>query len=345
MESLRRRTQNPPVPYDFKPKMSAYAPMFKGFIRSAPLHRFHVGTVHKILSFVALRPAVFGLDDVATCVVNPVSLLSSSRSKSEGVTCFGPARGCKTVVIPNSATGNRYDVMDVKLIEPILKWNPSMETLFLSKDCEPMALDIGKYLSKSRNLRTVIVPDWDDAVALRNLCLPIKSIEVIDAHSVDTIKKKWGNPESIQAASELIEMHPKLHVLFAKDPWRCAFMNAMEDSRCKHNMPVIQGGCSWSGLWQGTFHLVALCLWGTMMTWLLHKHLGNYVCKKRGLTPGQIQEKRMRDALWCVGFLIGFAALILGDQFMYPRYGRYWMHWVGKPVVLMRRRLDPILTR
>ena len=319
-------------PFTEKPRNFDCRPMFDGFFRSAPLHLWSLNRVGKLLAFVAKRPSLFGFDNVPTCVVDPSSLLHSARSKSLGVASFGKDRGCKTLVIPASMTSDPYDVLDAKLIEPLIRWNPSLETVFLHKDCQPMAGELGRWLGKSRTIKKMILPDWDDPLAIAKVVMPCKHVEVIEVAKPDEAFKDWKNEAAVGTWCELIEMHPKLGSIRGGRDYISHVYQAIQFSRCKHNIALLDFGCNWSVWWWIGWLAGVVGFW-----WVagLMEHR---------LAKSFLREKRQQDLSWLLFVFTGIVCTVLLDFFRHPYMGRSWVYYVRYGVML-RSRLDPLLHR
>jgi hypothetical protein len=306
-------------------------PYFNGLFRAAPLHKWSVRAVTSMLSLMATRPSLYGFEDQALCCINPVSLSRSARSRSQGITCFGVERGCKTLVIPASISRDPYDALDMKLIEPLIRWNPSLEVVYLDRDCQAISEELGKSLAKCKSLKKVILPDWSDPVAIKNVVLPCKSVTTIDVAHPDVTRKDWGKPEAVQAFCELIEMHPNVQSFRGHINYLREVYVAFQFSRCKHNVALLQSGCVYSGL----FH----------MAWFFGLV---FFCHAVGLVLFEVmkkiwpERKGWRDFVWLVCFFGGTAFFSLTDLLRYPIVGRQWTYY-AKYAVFLRRRLDPWL--
>ena len=59
---------------------------------------------------------------------------------------YGAERGCKNLIIPPPCSREGFDKLDAKLMEPLFRWNPGLEYLYLCNACETMAAELAQYL-------------------------------------------------------------------------------------------------------------------------------------------------------------------------------------------------------
>lgn len=324
---MQERFLRPKFTNPFTPKNVPTRPMFMGFFRAAPLHRFGMGTITAILDLAAKRPEVFGLPDAKTCVVNTTYMLPSVRSRQHGITVFGTERGCRTVVIPASCSKHAFDVTDAKLMEPIFRWNPSVETLFLSKDCESIAPQLAALVRPLRLLKRVIMVDWEDPANINKVVMAARSCEEIDVMSPDEQFKNWNNEVAVESMCEMIEMHQKLRAIHGSVDYLSAVSNAVQFSRCKHNVAMVMEWCGWSRVFRATWTLGVAALWaafGYAVWWAMQTAVPEY--------------KLSREILSCALACMGAVAVIGLDHFRFRHTGRGWTYGV-RWLVLARHRL------
>lgn len=228
--------------------------LFYGAFRCFPMHRWQLAHIGIVLSAVAKRPKMFGLPPVPTCVVNPANFLPAFRSRQEGITVFGTDRGCKTIVVPPSCSNEPYDSLDAKMMLPLFKRNPGVELLYLSKDCRRIVGDLSSTLHQCRSLKTVVLPDWSDAVAIHRLVMSCRRVNVVDVFTLLHSKKNWSKTEEgVQALTTLIEMHPKLSCVTGASNALQDWYLATRYSRCRHNVALVRidtlDVLAWIALW------------------------------------------------------------------------------------------------
>jgi hypothetical protein len=308
---------------------------FKGWFRVVPLHRFRFATIAPVLQLVSLRPHLFGLPKQTTCIVNTWNLLHSARSRDEGITVFGPERGCKTVVIPPSCSGQAFDEVDAKLMEPLFRWNPSIETLYLSKDCEMIAGNLAQLLAqRQRLMKTIILVDWESAVNINKVVMSCKSVEEVDIMAPDETFKSWNNEVSIEAMCELIEMHPKLKMISGNNDSLGAIYTATRWSRCRHNIALIPTWCGFGQMYYQTW-LVGVLMFSVLVAGIVYRLIRDYIAP---------QSVGARDLTWLFVLVATFTTIVGVDYFRHQRVGRAWTYYV-KYLVMLRYRMDKFLNR
>jgi hypothetical protein len=320
-------------PFTPKPQGDKTKSMFCGFLRSAPMHRWRLAHVVPILEFIARRPTLFGLPDATTCVVNTSHMLPSARSRRSGITVFGKERGCKTIVIPPSCSGHPFDDVDAKMMEPLFRWNPSADLVYLSKECEQIAPQLAQFISKTRTIKRVTMVDWESAAAVNRVVMACKSLEVVDVMSPDESSKNWHNEESVEAMCEMIEMHPKIRAIHGTQPYLHTIFDAVTFSRCKHNVALVPMWCRYARFYKGMWFL-SVTLIALAVAYMVHAVL-EWVLPDRRYT---------RDAVWVVVFLGGSAAIMAIDYFRFKYSGRSWTFF-ARYLCLLRRRLDRSVTQ
>ncbi|CCW68739.1 unnamed protein product [Phytomonas sp. Hart1] len=313
-------------PFTESVRRTKYKPLYCGFFRSLPLHVWGLTDICKILGYAAHRPSLFGFPDEPTCIVNTAYLIPSYRSLSRGVLAFGFERGCKNIIIPGSCSGGPFDALDVKLIEPLFRWNPGVKYLYLSQHCQPMAMHLVPHLAKCHQIQKITLEGWNDAVAIHRVVMACKRVDELETFSLDDLPRNWQNELSVQALVTLIEMHPKLravrsHRLFLGD-WNVA----TQFSRCKHNVALVVFSCDYILLYY-FFFLALLCVPGYAIYQIV------YWCCKNRLSANYTQ-------FWSVlAFLFTMILLVTTDALMRRSWGWGWVH-LQKYVILARRRLE-----
>lgn len=313
-------------------KRMPHWPMYKGFFRSMPMHRWKLLHVEQVLEFAAGRPSMFGLPNLPTCIVNTAHFLPSSRSVTAGVWVFGQDRGCKSLVIPRSCNSEPFDKVDAKLIESLFRLNPGLQNVYLSQSCQPMVPQLTPLLGRLRNLKTVTLEGWSDPVAVHKVLMVCKNVEVMDAYSFDQVYPKWDDELSVQAINTVVEMHPKLRSVEGSRNFLEAWYTASKYSRCRHNIALVPATCGWS-VFFGFVGVVGLLL-GSIFAYRWYAW-GFSCIPFVGQTAGVM-----------MGFLLGvvtFGALLVDDHINRHQRGRHWMHLV-KYIVLIQRRLYSLRT-
>ncbi|RNF25555.1 uncharacterized protein Tco025E_02164 [Trypanosoma conorhini] len=316
-------------PFTERQLLTTHLPVYRGFFRVMPLHRWSLTDIQAVLGYAAVHPSLFGLPEQPTCIVNTAYFLPSHRSRSRGVWVFGPERGCRSIVVPASCNAEPFDALDAKLIEPLFRWNPGVEYVYLSRFCQPMALYLVPYLQRCTQLRTITLEGWDDATAIHRVLMACKNVDVLDAFSLDDPPRDWKNELSVQALNTLIEMHPKLICVKATRLYLADWHDATQFSRCKHNIALVPFSCDYMILHYGLF-LLLLCIpsYAALkgMWWLL----------AGTLTPAY-------QSFWSViTALVVFVALVGVDMAGRQTYGRCWVH-MHKYVILGRRRWSIVM--
>lgn len=313
-------------PFTERKKRLEYVPMYRGFFRTMPLHRWSMNDIQKMLGYAALNPSLFGFPDQPTCVVNTAYFLPSLRSRLRGVWAFGTERGCKNIIVPHSCSNENFDVLDARLIEPLFRWNPGVQYVYLSRHCQPMTPQLITALSKCAHLREVTLEGWNDAVAVHRIMMACKHADVLETYSLDDPPREWRNELSVQALTTLIEMHPKLRAVKSHRLYLTDWYEATRFSRCKHNVALIPFSCDFVILFYGMFvMLVCIPAYGA------YKLV--YALAKDRLTVAYTW-------FWSVmAFIATFAAIIVFDTIGWSYRGRGWVY-MQKYFILAKRRVD-----
>lgn len=302
-------------------------PIFRAFFRCMPLQRWSLGQIQAVFEYVAVEPSRFGFPPAATCVVNTAHLLPSARSRASGVYVFGSERGCKSIIIPSSCDARPFDRLDVKMLEPIFRWNPGATYIYLSLECQSVAHEIAAHLAKMRNINDITLEGWSDPIAIHKVMLACKNVELLDAYSIEDPPREWQSEAGVQALSTLIEMHPKLRGVCATRNYLNDWQAATSSSRCKHNVAMIPFGDDYLliyyMLWAFGFWVVCWFLAGAAHTYV-------YVPLLEGKKP------LYAESLWMLTLAGLFGAVMIGDIVLTPHYGRGWTRLV-KHYILMAR--------
>ncbi|KPA85481.1 putative mitochondrial hypothetical protein [Leptomonas pyrrhocoris] len=313
-------------PFTERKKRLGYLPLYRGFFRTMPLHRWSMNDIQKVLGYAALNPSLFGFPDQPTCIVNTAYFLPSLRSRLRGVWAFGTERGCKNIIVPHSCSNENFDVLDARLIEPLFRWNPGVQYVYLSRHCQPMAQQLLSSLSKCPHLREVTLEGWNDAVAVHRVMAACKQADVLETYSLDDPPRDWRNELSVQALTTLIEMHPKLRAVKSHRLYLTDWYEATRFSRCKHNVALVPFSCDFVILFYGMF-LLLVCV----------PAYGAY----------RLVYALARDRLsvayawfWSVmAFIATFAAIVVFDTIGWSYRGRGWVY-MQKYFILAKRRVD-----
>ena len=323
-------------PFTRKSGGAQQSPIFEGWLRAAPFHRWNLVQISHVLELISKEPGLFGFPARPTCVVNVTHMLPSARSRQSGITVFGTERGCKTVVIPPSCSQHPFDSVDAKLIEPLFRWNPSVEILFLSKSCEPIAHEIGPWLKPLRQLKRVVLVDWEEPKAVNRIVMNCKNLEVLDTVCPDEQMKQWNNANAIQNLTELIEMHQHLKAVEATTDYLGAFNHAIEFSRCKHNVALIGKWCRFARLYRA----------GWMMG-IIFSCLAMGIGTSTALLRFEIRPEEkdwLRDFGPPVLAIVAATTIIVLDHFRFKHTGRRWTYYVRYIVLIRRRFGEPTVT-
>eukprot|EP00796_Vickermania_ingenoplastis_P008353 gene8353-5851_t len=299
-------------PFTERRKLDGYHPIFMGFFRAMPLHRWSSGHIQKILGLAAAHPTLFGLPPQPTCVVNTLYFTPSSRGRvPAGLRAFGFERGCKSIVVPASCSGIPFDAVDVKAIEPLFRWNPGLEYAYLSHSCQGAAAQLAPVLARCPKLREVTLEGWSDAVGIHRVMMACKGVDVLDTFSLEDEPREWKNEVSVQALSTLTEMHPRLRAVKSHRPYLLDWQLATQFSRCRHNVALVVYVCDY-----------VLLLYLLFLALLFIPAYGTYQLV-RHVATGYLSDTYV--LFWGV---IGFAATVGGgvllDYLMAPRFGRCW---------------------
>lgn len=303
-------------------------PVFRAFFRVMPLQRWSLGQIQGVLEYVAVEPSRFGFPPAATCVVNTAYLLPSARSRSSGVYVFGSERGCKSIIIPGSCNAQPFDKLDIKMLEPIFRWNPGVTYVYLSLECQGVATEIAAQLSKLRYITDITLEGWSDPIAIHKILMACKQVELLDAYSIEDPPREWMTEAGVQALSTLIEMHPKLRGVCATRNYLADWYDATKTSRCKHNIALIPFGDDYVLIY---YLLWAFGFW--VVCWLLAALLYDYV-----IVPLLDKEKRpiAVETVWFLSLATLFGSVIISDMILTPHYGRGWTRLVKHYILLMR---------
>lgn len=313
-------------PFTEKRKNAAYIPLYRGFFRVLPLHRWGIQDISRVLGYAAVNPSLFGFPDKPTCIVNTAYFLPSYRSLLRGVWAFGSERGCKTIIIPLSCNREDFDEVDAKLIEPLFRWNPGVEYVYLSQHCQRMAPALAAMLGKCHALREITLEGWNDPVAIHRVAMACKKVEVIDTYTLDDPPREWGTELAVQALCTLIEMHPKLRCVKSHRLYLADWYNATRFSRCKHNIALVPFSCDFVLLFYMLFLMV---LW--VPAYAVYRTVA-YLTRDT-LSEGYVW-------FWSVmAFLATFGALVAGDMLLWSSRGRGWVY-MQKYFILAKRRID-----
>ncbi|KEG11870.1 hypothetical protein DQ04_02191020 [Trypanosoma grayi] len=313
-------------PFTERRKLTSYSPVYRGFFRVMPLHRWSLDDIQAVLGYAAVKPSLFGFPDQPTCIVNTAHFLPSHRSRSRGIWVFGVERGCKSIIVPASCNTEPFDALDAKLMEPLFRWNPGVEYIYLSQFCQPMASHLVPYLQRCTQLRILTLEGWNDAAAIHRVVIACKHVNVVDAFSLDDPPREWKNELAVQALNTLIEMHPKLICVKATRLYLADWYEATQYSRCKHNIALVPFSCDFVLLHYGLF-LLLLCVPAYFafrgVWWLLQD-----TCSQAYLS------------FWSViATVVVFVAAIALDMSGWRSRGRGWVH-MQKYFILAKRRWD-----
>ncbi|KAK7201008.1 hypothetical protein NESM_000160200 [Novymonas esmeraldas] len=313
-------------PFTERRRRVDYLPLYRGFFRTMPLHRWRMNDIQKTLGYAALNPSLFGFPDQPTCIVNTAYFLPSLRSRLRGVWAFGTERGCKSIIVPHSCSGEPFDAVDARLIEPLFRWNPGVEYLYLSRHCEPMTPQLVSSLSRCHQLREITLEGWSDAVAVHRILMACKSADVLETFSLDDAPREWRKELPVQALSTLVEMHPKLRAVKSHRLYLSDWYEATRYSRCKHNVALVTFSCDFVLVFYALF-LCAVCVpayAAYRLTW--------YLC-----------HDQLSDAytwFWSVvAFGVTFGAIVAADSVLRPYRGSAWVN-MQKYVIFAKRRVD-----
>lgn len=314
-------------PFTEKKVLTEYRPVFLGFFRSMPLHRWSQRDIQSVLGYAALHPTLFGLPPKSTCVVNTVHFLPSYRSRTRGVFVFGSERGCKSIVVPSSCSDESFDNVDAKQLEPLFRFNPGVEYLYLSRSCQGMTLQLTSYLARCPRIKEITLEGWNDAVAIHRIMMACKSAEVLDTYSLDDENRSWKNELAVQALSTLIEMHPKLRAVKSHRLYLADWQNATKFSRCRHNVALVTFVCDY-----------VLLLYASVMIFLCIPSYAVYRLVKRICDYANLTE--VYQFFWGVmGFAFTFTVGVMLDYFLCTKYGRCWIH-AYKHLIILKKRIE-----
>lgn len=313
-------------PFTERKQHAGYPPLYGGFFRIMPLHRWSNSDTQKVLGYAAVNPSLFGFPDQPTCIVNPASFLPSMRGRLRGVMAFGADRGCKNIVIPGGCHQADYVDVDAKLLEPLFRFNPGVEYVYLAKECEPLTPQLVSLLSRCNQLHTITLEGWNDAVAIHRIVMACKQVDVVDTFSLDDPPREWKNEVSVQALCTLTEMHPKLRVVKSDRSYLTDWSGATQFSRCKHNVALLVYTCNYVALF-------SLLFWGLLA---IPAFLTYLVMRK--LTKGHFSPDY--EFFWSVMAALGmFTTLMVVDWLGWKTRGRGWVH-LQKYFILAKRRAD-----
>lgn len=318
MEPRRNRPQffNP-----FTERKKDFYPLLRGFFRAMPLHCWSSNHIARVLSVAASNPAIFGFPQQPTCIVNTAHCLPSIRSKARGVAAFGVERGCKSIIVPSSCSGDPLDEVDAQMIVPLFRWNPGVQYLYLSRSCQAMTPRLVPYLARCHKLQEVTLEGWNDAVAIHSIAMACKSLEVIDTYSLDDEPRRWKSELPIQALSTLTEMHPKLRAVKSHRLYLADWLEATQYSRCRHTVALIPFSCDYVLLlyacWMALVCIPAYC----MYRWT-RSH-----CRK-------VCSDGYAFFWGVMAFTFTMTSFMAADAVLAPRYGRAWTHLVMYPLLV-----------
>lgn len=313
-------------PFTERKRRLEYVPLYRGFFRAMPLHSWSMNDIQKTLGYAALNPSLFGFPEAPTCVVNTAYFLPSLRSRLRGVWAFGTERGCKNIIVPQSCSGEPFDALDARLIEPLFRWNPGVEYVYLSRHCEAMAPQLVASLSRCHHLRELTLEGWNDAVAVHRVMMACKHADVLDTFSLDEPPRQWRNEVSVQALTTLVEMHPKLRAVKSHRLYLTDWYEATRFSRCKHNVALIPFSCDFVMLFYVLF-LGVVCVPAYAVYRLV-----------RRLCEGRVSDSY--SAFWGVmGFVATVTAVIVVDAMGRTTRGQGWVH-MQKYFIFAKRRID-----
>ncbi|KAG8348371.1 hypothetical protein TRVL_00788 [Trypanosoma vivax] len=316
-------------PFTERRRLTTHIAVYRGFFRVMPLHRWSLSQMQSILGYAASHPSLFGFPEQATCIVNTAHFLPSHRSRLRGIWVFGTERGCRSIIVPASCNGEPFDTLDAKLMEPLFRWNPGVEYIYLSQYCQPMAQQLVPYLQRCTQLRTLTLEGWNDATAIHRVIMACKYVDTVDTFSLDDPPRHWKNELSVQALNTLIEMHPRLIRVKATRIYLADWYEATQYSRCKHNVALVPFTCD--------FALLHYCLF------LFIIFLFAYVVYRntRRMLVGRCSDAYL--PFWSsLAATVFFAALTAMDLARWRTHGRGWVH-MNMYVLLARRRLETIM--
>lgn len=303
-------------------------PVFRAFFRSMPLHRYSLGHIQGVFEYVAVEPSRFGFPPAPTCVVNTAYLLPSNRSRSTGVYVFGSERGCKNIIIPSSCNGLPFDKLDIKMLEPIFKWNPGASYIYLSLECQTVASEIANCLKTMRNISDVTLEGWSDPIAIHKIVMACKHVELLDCYSIEDPPREWKTEAGVQALCTLIEMHPKLRGVCATRNYLLDWYEATVSSRCKHNIALIPFG--------DDYMLIYYMVWA-FAVWIVCWYLSDLIYR---LILTKLLDKEehplMLETAWFFVLAASFGSIIVSDIILTPKYGRSWTHLVKHYILFSR---------
>lgn len=306
--------------------------ILRGFFRAMPMHYWSAHHIQIILGYAAAHPTLFGFPPQPTCIVNTAYLLPSMRSRTQGVWAFGVERGCKSIIIPASCSDEPFDAVDAKLVEPLLRWNPGVEYLYLSRSCQALGPALIPLLVRCPHLKEVTLEGWDNAVAIHKVMMACRRAEVLDTFSLDDRPREWKNELSVQALCTLTEMHPRLRAVKSHRLYLEDWLGATRYSRCRHNVAQIVFVCDWVILLYSFFAiLVAIPAFAT------------YRLLRRFLSLTSLTENYVFFWSTIAGFAVWMSGLLV-DYIVCGKYGRAWVN-LTKLSILARYRLEVLIRR
>lgn len=314
-------------PFTERKVQRSFIPLYRGFFRVMPLHRWPIVHIHHVLGYAAANPSLFGFPEQSTCIVNTAFFLPSLRGRQNGLCVFGHERGCKSIIIPSSCNREPFDEHDAKLVEPLFHWNPGIEYVYLSLHCQPMAAALIPYLARCRRIHHITLEGWSDAVAIHRVVMACKHVDVLDTFGLDDPPRQWRSEIAVQALCTLVEMHPRLRSVQSHRLYLADWHDATQYSRCKHNVALVNFTCDFVLLFNGLFYLLLIVPASIVYVVI------DYTCRRAHVPEAYTW-------FWSV---VGFAATIISlialDTCMWASRGRGWVH-MQRYAILAKRRLD-----
>ena len=320
-------------------------PMLMGFFRIAPFHAFPHGQTVAVLDMVARHPNWFGFpNEPRTCVVNTAHFSEVAHRHQSGLFVLGLDRGCKTLIIPGSTDcAHEFSPRNAKQVEVILRRNPGIESLYLSRECQGMFRELVPQIQALAHLENLTMEGWDDPVAIHKVLMAAKRVQRPDFFSLDgdgkatqsllttslsPNRESWRTPVGVQALCTLIEMHPRLKGIYGTRGFVTDWYAATQTSRCLHNVSLIPFGCNyvlfWYGIW--AFCVLSAC-------WFVAKWTHDYILVRL------VNSEHARMTVWFVVLFLSSGGVLMADAIFAPRRGWMWTRMV-KNVLLGIQRLE-----
>jgi hypothetical protein len=224
------------------------------------------------------------------------------------------------------------DETDAKMIEPLFKWNPGIESIYLSYHCQSIAAQLSPLLSSCRHIKSMTLEGWDDAVAIHRVMMACRNVEVLDIRGPVDFYPDWRNERSVQALCTLIEMHPKIQCVHAGTFVLEEWMHATRLSRCAHNVAPISMPDYWYSLQAGLFYAV----FGVLGTWAVYSSaitIMGWVCETTGVS------KMVGAIVVLVAPMAYLTSFIAHDRLLRTRRGS-WLVWFVKNYLMVRLRFS-----